>query len=130
MPTDGVADQARAAAALVIRQAYDSHTADKKLAVAGCASEKKARVYSGQALLDADAAWVAADEAVAVAKAAAAAKKALAKDKAAQTKEEKRMERVQATCRQCGSRVHRGGARGVCAHVAHFVFVRFASSSM
>lgn len=110
LPQDDVADQARAAAALVIRQSHDQHAADSRAVVAGRATVKKARIYSGGDLLDAHRAEVAASVAAAAAMADKAAAKDAEKVKAAQEKEEQRGQRVRATCRLCTTRTHRGGA--------------------
>lgn len=109
LPSEGVADGARAAAAAVIRLAHDRNAADQKSVVAGRAVVQKRRIYSATDLLDADRARVAAEAAAAKAKAAKTAEKEATKEQAARDKVERDRQRVLATCRLCTSHVHRGG---------------------
>lgn len=110
LPQDDVADQARAAAALVIRQCHDQHAADSRTVVARRSTVKKGRIYSGGDLLDAHRAEVAASAAVAAAKADKAAARYAEQVKATQEKEQQRRQLVRATCRPGTTRTHRGGA--------------------
>lgn len=74
-PTDGVADQARAAVVAVTAEARMQPAAGKRTIGCGQAVVEKAKVYSGQNLLKQHEAWMAAEAAEASRKAAAAADK-------------------------------------------------------
>jgi len=109
LPSYGVADAARAAAAAVIRLSHDRHMAGKKKVVAGRAVIEKRQIYSAADLVAADRARVAAKVAAEKAKAAKDAQKEATKLQVARDKVEQERQRVLATCRLCTSRVHRGG---------------------
>jgi len=111
LPSYGVADGARAAAAAVIRLAHDNHAAGKKNVVGGRAVVHRGHIYSAAGLLEADRARAAAQKAAADAKAAKDAEKVASKQQAAHDKVEQENQRALATCRMCASHVHRGGKR-------------------
>lgn len=94
LPQDDVADQTRAAAALVIRQSHDQHATDTRAVVAGRAIVKRGRIYRGSALLEAHRAEVAASEEAAAAKADKATAKYAEQVKAAQEQDEQRKKRA------------------------------------
>jgi len=109
LPSDGVADRSRAAAAVVIRQAHDQRAADQRKMMSGAAVVKKAKVYSGKDLIAQHEARVAAHaKAVAEKEASAGEKEADKAAKAARRAEEAEHRRL-LVCRACDHRVHRGG---------------------
>jgi len=108
LPSYGVADAARAAAAAVIRLSHDRHMADKKKVVAGRAAVEKRRVDSAADLVAADRARVAAKVGAEKDKAAKDAQKEATKLQVARDNVEQERQRVLATCRLCTSHVHRG----------------------
>lgn len=101
MPSYGVADGARAAAAVLIRLAHDEHEAHRKRVFDGRAVVKKSRLYSATDLLEADRARVEAERAAAGARAAKAAEKEAGKRQAARGKVERDQRRLLATRRLC-----------------------------
>lgn len=107
LPSDGVADQSRAAAAVVIRQAYDQRAADQKKVVSGVAVVKKAKVYSGKDLIAQHEARVAANAKAMADKEAAALEKEAEKAAKAALRAEENEQRKLLVCRACDQRVHR-----------------------
>lgn len=110
LPTDGVADQARAAAVAVITEARMQRAAGKRTVVSGQAVVEKAKVYSGQDLLKQHEARMAAEAAEASRKAAAAAEKEATKAANASKKAAEVAHRALLVCQVCKERTHRGGA--------------------
>jgi len=109
LTSDGVADQSRGAAAVVIRQAHEQRAADQRKVMSGAAVIKKAKVYSGKDLIAQNKARVAADaKAVAEKEAAAVEEEADKAAKAAWRAEEAEHRRL-LVCRACDHRVHLGG---------------------
>lgn len=109
LPSEGVADQSLAAAAVVIRQAHEQRAADQKKVVSGVAVEKQAMMYRGKDLIAQHEARVAADtNTVANKEAAAAETEAEKAAKAAQRAEEVEQRRL-LVFRACEQRTHRGG---------------------
>lgn len=109
LPSDGVADQSRAAAAVVIRQAHNQRAADQRKVVSGVAVVKKAKVYSGKDLIAQHEARVAADAKALADKAAAAAEKEADKAAKLALRAEEAEQKLLLVCRACNQRVHRGG---------------------
>jgi len=75
LPSDGVADQSRAAVSVVIRQAHEKFAADQPKVMSVAAVVKKAKVYSGKDLIAQHEARVAADAKAVAEKEAAAVEK-------------------------------------------------------
>lgn len=120
LPSDGVADQARAAAVAVIRQAQEKRCAEKKQVISGNAVVKKAKIYCGRDLLAQHSAQMAMEEANTASRAAAAAEKEATKVANAAKKAEQAAQRALLVCRVCEVRTHRGGKGWSVCHCGSF----------